>query len=268
MVKLAISNIAWSAEEDGAVYQLMQQYGFTGLEFAPTRWQQDRPYESAMQVKTIADNLNEQYRFTIPSMQSILYGRSERLFASNEEREALFRYLKTAIDFAAVIGCKNLVFGSPKNRYLPDASVAVVAVAFFRNLAEYAWQQGTVVSMEANPEIYGTNYITTTAEAAALVREVNHPGFRINLDVGTMIQNGETVESIEEWLPLVQHIHISEPYLALIEKRELHKTLVRMLLQTQYDKYLSIEMKRPDKAVVQHVENVLCYIHNLTKEGR
>lgn len=36
-MKLSISNIAWSAEHDAAMYKFLQQEGFSGLEIAPTR---------------------------------------------------------------------------------------------------------------------------------------------------------------------------------------------------------------------------------------
>ena len=43
-MKLAVSNIAWEPDEDEAVYTLMQKYGVTGVEIAPTKiW--DRPNE-------------------------------------------------------------------------------------------------------------------------------------------------------------------------------------------------------------------------------
>lgn len=54
------------------------------------------------------------------SMQSIWYGRTEKLFGTEEERNLLLDYTKSAVDFAAAIGCKNLVFGCPKNRCIPE----------------------------------------------------------------------------------------------------------------------------------------------------
>ena len=44
-MKLSISNIAWSADQDEKVYGMMQQLGFTGLEIAPTRIFPEKPYE-------------------------------------------------------------------------------------------------------------------------------------------------------------------------------------------------------------------------------
>ena len=44
-MKLSISNIGWTVEQDSQVYELMKKYGFTGLEIAPTRIFPEAPYE-------------------------------------------------------------------------------------------------------------------------------------------------------------------------------------------------------------------------------
>lgn len=54
-----------------------------------------------------------------------------------------------------------------------------------------------------------------------------------------MIYYGENMKEIVENLDLVNHIHISEPYLEQIEPRNLHKEIK----QLNYDKFISIEMK-------------------------
>ena len=46
MTRLAISNIAWGNNDDETVYRWMQEYGFTGLEIAPTRIFPTKPYEN------------------------------------------------------------------------------------------------------------------------------------------------------------------------------------------------------------------------------
>ena len=50
-MKLAISNIAWTAEEDEQVYAMMRRYGYTGLEIAPTRFFETNPYEDLDAVR-------------------------------------------------------------------------------------------------------------------------------------------------------------------------------------------------------------------------
>lgn len=119
-MKLAISNIAWDAVQDEAVYGLMKQYGFSGLEIAPTRIFPDAPYSKITEARQWSFDLKRRYGFTVPSIQSIWYGRKERLFGSAKERQELMEYTKKAIMFAAATECRNLVFGCPKNRTLPD----------------------------------------------------------------------------------------------------------------------------------------------------
>ena len=70
--RLSLSNIAWAAEDDEAVYQLMAQHGFQGLEIAPARIMGERPYEAIEQAAGWAESLASRYGFCIPSMQSVL----------------------------------------------------------------------------------------------------------------------------------------------------------------------------------------------------
>ena len=88
----SISNIAWAAEQDQEVYERMHDLNFSGLEIAPTRIFPKDPYECVEQAVAWSTALKERYGFSIPSMQSIWYGKKERIFGSAEEREALLNY--------------------------------------------------------------------------------------------------------------------------------------------------------------------------------
>ena len=241
-MKLSISNIAWSAENDQTVYEIMKKEGFTGLEIAPTRIFPDSPYDRPDEALAWAKELKDEYGFDVPSMQSIWYGRQEKLFGDEDERAALTDYTKKAIDFAKAVGCRNLVFGCPRNRVKPDGADEKVAVEFFREIGDYAFTQGTAIGMEANPPIYNTNYINDTASAFELIEKVDSKGFLLNLDVGTMIENGESVSLLRGREGLINHVHISEPFLKPIEKRDLHRDLAGFLMESGYDRFVSIEV--------------------------
>ena len=176
-MKLSISNIAWKAEDDFKVYELMEKYGYKGLEIAPTRIFPEKPYEKLTEAKIWSNELNKKYGFIISSMQSIWFGRQENIFKTHDEREILKDYTKQAINFAVMIGCKNLVFGCPKNRNLAEGADEEVAIEFFKSLGDYAYNLGTVIGMEANPPIYNTNYINNTKSALNLIQKVNSKGF-------------------------------------------------------------------------------------------
>ena len=176
-------------------------------------------------------------------MQSIWYGRNENIFNSAEERNVLLDYTKKAIDFAEVLECHNLVFGCPRNR-TGGGKYPEIAKAFFYELGEYAYIHNTVLAMEANPAIYNTDYINFTNQAIDLVKEVNSEGFKLNLDVGTMIENEEDISILKDNIDIINHVHISEPYLNQIQERKLHNTLGSYLKTGAYGRFVSLEMKK------------------------
>lgn len=263
-MKLSISNIAWNMQEDTAVYSMMKKYGYTGLEIAPTRIIEQAPYENLKAAKSWRETLD----FDIPSMQSIWFGKTQKLFGDEVHRGELFDYTKAAIDFARTVRCGNLVFGSPKNRALPDTEdkkLWQAGVVFFKELGDYAAQNDTVIGMEANPAIYNTNYINTTQEALNLIREVGSDGFLLNLDVGTMIENRESVELLEGHAAQINHVHISEPFLKPIvispDRRQLHGELAAFLRENDYPGYVSIEMGRIEELSV--IEEIMAYVKEM-----
>ena len=268
MMQLSISNIAWKKEQDEEIYRFMQENGFTGLEIAPTRIFPELPYEHLKEAEIWSKRLKKEYGFSISSMQSIWFGKTQALFGADEEREALLKYTKQAIDFAAAAECGNLVFGCPKNRVVPDGQTMdwadEIAACFFKELADYAAHKGTVLALEANPVIYNTNYINDTASALRMIEKVNSRGFLFNLDVGTIIQNGETLEQLSESVSKINHVHISEPGIEALTSRELHGDLLRLLKGKGYQKFISIEMKTQER--VENIKNAMRYMREVFEQ--
>lgn len=260
-MRLSISNIAWSVEQDGQIYEIMKKYGFVGLEIAPTRIFPKKPYNEIKNATIWAENLKRERCFIVPSMQSIWFGRRERLFGSEKERHILADYTKRAIDFAAAIDCKNLVFGCPRNRVIPNGASEQIGIDFFKEIGDYAASKGTVIGMEANPSIYHTNYINDTVSALNLIEKVNSKGFLLNLDIGTMIQNEEPVEELKSKIKFINHVHISEPGLKPIKRRKLHQELKQILLYENYQRFVSIEMGRVDDIKV--LEKAIGYVRKV-----
>lgn len=262
-MNLSISNIGWTAENDEKVYELMKAKGFAGLEIAPTRIFPEKPYEKIEEAARWSRELLNQPGFVVPSMQSIWYGRNEMLFGSDEERQALIDYTKSAIDFASAIGCKNLVFGCPRNRNMPDNADETVAIEFFREIGDYAFSENTVIGMEANPPIYNTNYINSTSQAVELIKKVDSKGFKLNFDLGTVICLEECLDFLEGEYDVINHVHISEPGLKPIERREFHKELREKLDRNNYQGFVSIEMGKCDDISI--LESAMEYISDIFK---
>ncbi|WP_078543584.1 sugar phosphate isomerase/epimerase family protein [Litchfieldia alkalitelluris] len=263
-MKLAVSNIAWTESEDKEIYALMRENGFEGLEIAPTRVFED-PYDQSNEKLTkFRKYIENQEKLSLVSMQSLIFNRPDlTLFETADQRESLKNYLKKAIDFASVLGIGNLVFGSPKNRVIYDyESQYGIAVEFFRELGEYALEKGTVVSIEPNPEVYGTNFINTTKEAIELVKIVDCKGLRLQIDTGTIHINNEDLKVITDGINYINHVHISEPSLSKIDSNNkvFYLELLKTLSNLHYKNFISIEMKRTNldeiKEAMQLVKDV------------
>lgn len=259
-MKVTISNIAWKPENDSEMYAFLKENKFTGIEIAPTRIFPENPYSDLNKVADFRDKLQTDYNLQVVSMQSICFGRNEAIFSSEEERNSLLDYIKKSIDFASVLGCNNLVFGSPKNRNI-NSNQEEIALAYFSEIGKYAAGKNTVFAFEPNPVIYGTNFINTTNQALDFVKKCNVEGLKINFDLGTVIYNEENLSVLENNLKWINHIHISEPYLEEIQKHSLHKELASILRKEKYANYISIEMKGGSelgkiKDIIQYTQDV------------
>ncbi len=263
-MKWSFSNIAWTAQQDEMMYRRLRDAGFTMLEIAPTRIIPEEPYWRLAEIRAWSQDLETRFGLRISSMQSIWYGRKENLFADPEQREILLAYTKDAIRFAEAARCPHLVFGCPKNRNLPERSDSSAADGFFRELADYAEAHGAVIGIEANPAIYGTNFINTTAEALALVRRIGSKGLKLNLDIGTMIENGETAAYLKGAADQISHVHISEPYLKPIRARKLHGEILSVLSEEGYQGCVSVEMGDPGDSGTRM--DVMQYIGGLMRQ--
>jgi sugar phosphate isomerase/epimerase len=248
-VKLAVSNIAWDADADAAAAALLVREGARGVELAPTKWRAapfDAPAADVAELRARWEDRG----LPIVALQSLLFGRPDlQLLAGDLERQALLDHLRKVADFAAAVGAKALVFGSPKNRVRGERPLEEsmhIARDAFRTLAPHARDRGVVFCIEANPPAYGCDFITQTSEAVELCRLADDSSIRVNADLGGMILAGEDPASaIANAAPYVAHVHASEPHLAQPSTVAAHERAASALAQGGYSGWISIEMRAP-----------------------
>lgn len=260
-MNLSISNIGWDSDKDIFMYKLIRNMGFKGVEIAPTRLIPLNPYENLKVAKNNVKQINKVYGLKISSIQSLLFGFNERIFKTEKIMNNVENILKKAINFSSEIECDNLVFGSPKNRFIESNNEYEKAINFFKRLGDYSSLKKTNFSIEANPNIYGTNFINTTEEAINFIKKVNSNGLKLNLDLGTIVVNNENLDLISKNIELVNHVHISEPFLEPIIVRKEHKELFKILKDGKYNKYVSIEMKNCNS--IQKIKESMEYVASI-----
>ena len=253
-MKLAVSNIAWAPKHRDHAYAMLQAHGIRGLEIAPGLFLngakdafQPTPAECEAALAPMRAAGLE-----LVSMQSLLFGvEGAALFGERPERERFEEAMLRAIRLAGMLGIPNLVFGSPGQRVIPKSmsreEAEIIAVEVFRRLGDAAAAEGTILGMEFNPKVYGTNFLNHAVETATFVARVNHPAIQIILDVGAMHLNGdfETLPSfVAAQAGKISHVHFSEPYLAPApaDSDQAHRVLQAMSA-VGYRRWYSIEMK-------------------------
>lgn len=247
-MRVAASNIAWEPADDAAVARALLSRGVSFVEVAPTkRWPDLRgvTVAEAREYGAYWAGLG----LPVRSTQSLLFGRPElRLFGGATERRTLVEHLCHVVELGAAMGAVAQVFGSPRNRrreQLPASDALVVAAEAFSEVGRRAVDAGTCVCLEANPERYGADFLTTAAEAAALVAMVDSPGVRLHLDTACMALAGDdAVAEVRSGAPLLRHVHLSEPDLGPVgDPRPAHTELAAALREVGYAGLVSVEMR-------------------------
>lgn len=253
-MRLAVSNIAWAPEETARAYALLAARGVAGLEIAPGLFLADHPDPMRATLEEAAPAVARAARhgLRLASMQSLLFGvEAAALFGPEAGRQALEAGMGRAIALAGRLGVPVLVFGSPKNRVIPEGMGAEAArdiwLPAFRRIGAAAAAAGARVALEPNPEAYGTNFMTGLAETVAVAGAVDHPGIALNLDLGALILTGEIDRiggDLPAILPRVAHVHLSAPHLEpLATRRGEVARFLAALAAAGWDGWVSVEMR-------------------------
>ena len=244
-MKLTISNIAWKSCSDNSYLKLIKKHKIKSLEYAP-----DIILRGDYSTKNILETKKywNTHKIKLYSMQSILFGsKNAYMFGDKIQKNIFLNEIIKKIDLAHKLGSKILIFGSPQNRIIfkkKKKLLEQISIKIFSKIADYCHKKKIYFCLEANPKLYGCEYINNTNEAINLIKRINKPYFRLNLDLGTIIANKEDLsEIISKNSNLIKHVQISTPYLRSISRyKSKIKELIYYLYKFKYNGHVSIEM--------------------------
>ena len=218
---ISISNIAWDVSLDEKVAELLAHNGVSYIDIAPSKYFSHPSQATNDDILKVKNYWLEKGIEPI-GMQSLLFGtQGLNIFGSTDIQDKLLTHLSDICYIGNMLEARKLVFGSPKNRdraNLNDQETFAIAIKFFNRLGDIAKKENVVVCLEPNPICYQANFMTNSLETAKIVKAVNHEHIRMQLDIGAMYINNESVnEVIEKVAPWIHHIHISEPQLAPLD---------------------------------------------------
>ena len=251
MARLCVSQLGWHDPHDPAMLDVLVAEGVQAIEVTPSKvfrgWDAATPaaardFATIMRARGLA----------IPAFQAIYFGVDGlHVFQGDVARQALYDHTSRVAELAAAMGARVLVFGAPRLRDPGDRTPAQAmqdAVPVFHHLAQRAADHGVMVGIEANPALYHCRFLTTTDQAATLVRAVDHPGLRLHLDAGGMgIEAEDIAVVVAANHDIICHVHASEPHLAGFDNpAPCHRILAKALADIGYIGDISIEMLAKD----------------------
>lgn len=246
-MRISISNIAWDPADDAAMCRLLHTYQVDAIDIAPGKYFPDPQNASDQAIAEVRQRWEEQ-GISLVGMQSLLFGtQGLNLFADRAVQSKMLSHLQAVSRIAAGLGIPALVFGSPKNRDrqgLSDEATQDIATHFFQQLGDIAQKEGVMICLEPNPECYGANFMTNSADAAAMVRLVNHSAIRMQLDTGAVAINQESIHDIiQQNADIIGHIHLSEANLIPFGRSVVdHKAVTDALHRFLPQRVATIEM--------------------------
>jgi sugar phosphate isomerase/epimerase len=246
-MRVSISNIAWPPEVEAEMPGVLAAQKVEAIDVAPGRYFPNIATVSAADIMAVR-RWWESRGIAVIGMQALLYGTSGlNLFGPPTVQEAMMDHLRHICRIAGGLGATRLVFGSPRNRDrqgLSDTETQRIALDFFRRLGDIAAAEGVLICLEPNPVRYNCNFMTTTGQAARMVRLVDHSSIRLQFDTGALKINGETAaDELEAHSIFVGHVHASEPDLVPLGQGGTNHTEASQAIRHRCaDRVVAIEM--------------------------
>ena len=178
---------------------------------------------------------------------------SVRLTGPNADLSRALDYARSALDLAAGLGAKTVVFGSSGAKNIPEGWPAEKAfgqlVTLLEALGPMLDARNLTVAIEPICQREG-NLILNLTEGLRLMEAVSHPRVRLLADWYHMAVEEESPEILRTAAPVLCHVHLSVPEGRLwpTEARPGAEPMLRALLSLGYGGRVSVEAYSNDFA--------------------
>jgi len=161
-------------------------------------------------------------------------------------------YLGALLDLCSDLRGKVLVLGSPKQRSIIEGQTKEGAwrraVDLLSSVLDRAGKLGLTICFEPLSPAE-TNFINTVEEGMKMVREIDHPNFKIHLDVKAMSSEAKPVPAVIRSVKAddIGHFHVNDPNLYGPGMGEVdYAPIAQAVRDIGYDKWLSVEVFKYD----------------------
>jgi D-psicose/D-tagatose/L-ribulose 3-epimerase len=248
--RIAISNIAWSGEDNERFFDLVAAEGARGVELAASLlWKE--PIDSSEHQRRELRRSVEDRGLVITGLHSLLFARPElQLLADGDGARQVADYLRRTVDLCAELGGAYLVMGGSKNRLRGALRVEEAwarGARVLRDLGEYANSRGCYFTLEALPAP-GCDFVTSIEECARMVALAGTAGLRVHFDTGAAsVTEADTDDARLAGLLGKAALCQANDFELLppgSRQPETHGRWARLLDAAGYRGWMSIEMRR------------------------
>jgi sugar phosphate isomerase/epimerase len=189
-MKFALCNEMFEARPMAEVCSTARKLGYHGIEIAPFTLAPSAEDITAEQRKETRRIIEDKGLQTV-GLHWLFAGPSglHMTTTDNQIRGRTRDYLSCLLDLCSDLGGKVLVLGSPKQRSIVEGQTKKGAwqraVELLSSVLDQAGQLGLTICLEPLSPVE-TDFINTVAEGMKMVRQINHPAFKIHLDVKAM----------------------------------------------------------------------------------
>ena len=253
-----------------AVCRCVADIGYTGIELAPFTLAPlvtDLSADQRLDVARVAHDAG----LEVVGLHWLL-AKTEGLHVSHPDRSVRVRtqdYLRALVHACADMSARVLVMGSPQQRNVLDGTGVDEAfnraAETFRAVMPVAADRDVTICFEPLSPAE-TNFINTAADAWRLCQAVDHPHFRLHLDVKAMSAEDRPVpDLIREFVGRAGHVHANDanlrgPGMGDVDFMPIFEALV----ETAYTGWVSVEVfdYKPDPQTVarrsyEHMQSCL-----------
>lgn len=208
--RLMISNLAWNQAFEDKALNILKRYNIRKVELALSKyvhWD-----NASMDILLDIKKKYAAHNMEIYSLQAIFYEKPYNVF---EDTRAFIAHFKKVLIIARTLGASVIVFGSPKNRFIPEGlsedDARVIFLEAMREVSKYAELNHVCVCIEPNAKDYGCNFINKLDEAKQIVKDIGSPYVKVNVDTGNLVMEDDILDIDSEY---IGHVQVSEAHLA------------------------------------------------------
>lgn len=246
-MKLGICNELFAGWPWEKLCDFVRSVGYQGIEVAP--------FTLADRVESIPAQHRAALRETAESRGLEIIGlhwllmTPPGLYITHPEagiRRETARYFIELVGLCADLGGEAMVIGSPKQRSLlpgvkRDQAMGYAADVFTPCL-ERAAKRGVTLAIEPL-STRETDFLVCASDAVELIERIDHPNFRLHLDVKAMSDEDKPIpQIIRESAKHLAHFHVNDPNLLGPGMGEIgYEPIIAALRRAGYDGWLSVE---------------------------